>query len=66
MADNARMGPRVTGLGRVFDMVADPEASRAWYREVLGFDGPCAPQRAWPGEPRTDPYSLISHFADDA
>jgi catechol 2,3-dioxygenase-like lactoylglutathione lyase family enzyme len=58
--------PRVTGLGGVFYVVADPEASRAWYREVLGIDGPYGPQLAWAREPRANPYSLISHFADDA
>jgi catechol 2,3-dioxygenase-like lactoylglutathione lyase family enzyme len=66
MTDSASMGPRVTGLGGVFYVVADPEASRAWYREVLGIDGPYGPQLAWAGEPRANPYSLISHFADNA
>lgn len=58
--------PRVTGLGGVFYMVRDPEASRTWYREMLGIDGPYGPQLAWAGEPRANPYSLISHFTDDA
>jgi hypothetical protein len=43
--------PQVTGLGGVFCMVRNPEASRAWYREALGIDGPFGPQRAWAGEP---------------
>ncbi|MGB3807869.1 MAG: VOC family protein [Erythrobacter sp.] len=58
-------GPRVTGLGGVFYVVADPEATRAWYRETLGIDGPYGPQLAWADEPKANPYSLISHFADD-
>ncbi len=57
--------PRVTGLGGVFYVVTDPAATRAWYRDILGIDGPYGPQLAWADEPRTQPYSLISHFADD-
>lgn len=62
-ADNT---PRVTGLGGVFYVVKDPEATRAWYRETLGIDGAYGPQLAWTQEPKSNPYSLISHFADDA
>ena len=58
-------GPRVTGLGGVFYVAGDPQATRAWYRDKLGVDGPYGPQFAWEGEPKTNPYSLISHFADD-
>jgi catechol 2,3-dioxygenase-like lactoylglutathione lyase family enzyme len=50
----------------VFYVVKDPEATRTWYRDTLGIDGPYGPQFAWAGEPRATPYSLISHFADDA
>lgn len=57
--------PRVTGLGGVFYVVADPAATRAWYRDTLGIDGPYGPQLAWADEPRAQPNSLISHFADD-
>ena len=56
---------RVTGLGGVFYVVKDPEATRAWSREKLGIDGPYGPQMAWSEEPQQNPYSLISHFADD-
>jgi catechol 2,3-dioxygenase-like lactoylglutathione lyase family enzyme len=59
-------GPRVTGLGGVFYAVKDPAATRAWYRDVLGVDGEYGPQFDWAEEPRTHPYSLISHFADDS
>jgi len=62
---NATTQPRVTGLGGVFYVVKDPQATRAWYRDVLGVDGPYGPQFAWADEPRPQPYSMISHFADD-
>ncbi|MEQ8411165.1 MAG: VOC family protein [Erythrobacter sp.] len=56
--------PRVTGLGGVFYIARDPAATRAWYREVLGIEGPYGPQFAWEAEPKMHPYSLISHFED--
>ncbi len=58
-------GPRVTGLGGVFYVAADPEATRAWYREVLGIDGEYGPQFAFGDDPKPNPYALISHFKDD-
>ncbi|MEL7445560.1 MAG: VOC family protein [Pseudomonadota bacterium] len=57
--------PRVTGLGGVFYVVEDPAATRQWYKEKLGIDGEYGPQLAWSDEPKTNPYSLISHFSDD-
>ena len=57
--------PRVTGLGGVFYVAADPAATRAWYRDTLGIDGEYGPQLAWEAEPMEHPYSLISHFPDD-
>lgn len=65
MTEQSANGPRVTGLGGIFYVVKDPEASRAWYREMLGLDGPYGPQLAWADEPCRNPYSLISHFSDD-
>ncbi|MEE4205144.1 MAG: VOC family protein [Erythrobacter sp.] len=62
---SADEGPRVTGLGGVFYRVKNPAATREWYREVLGIDGPYGPQFAWEAEPMAHPYSLISHFEDD-
>lgn len=59
-------GPRITGLGGVFYVAADPEATRAWYRETLGIEGEYGPQLAWAEEPMEHPYSLISHFRDEA
>jgi catechol 2,3-dioxygenase-like lactoylglutathione lyase family enzyme len=66
MAGHSADGARITGLGGIFYMVKDPAASRAWYRDVLGLDGEYGPQLAWADEPRQHPYSLISHFGDDA
>lgn len=57
--------PRVTGLGGVFYVAPDPDATRAWYRDVLGVDGPYGPQFAFADDPKTNPYALISHFKDD-
>jgi catechol 2,3-dioxygenase-like lactoylglutathione lyase family enzyme len=59
-------GPRITGLGGVFYVAADPEATRTWYRETLGIEGEYGPQLAWAEEPMEHPYSLISHFRDEA
>lgn len=56
---------KVTGLGGVFYVAKDPEATRAWYRDVLGIDGPYGPQLAWAQDTHPNPYSLISHFKDD-
>ena len=57
--------PRMTGLGGVFYVAEDPDATRAWYRDMLGVDGEYGPQLAWADEPKANPYSLISHFKDD-
>ena len=56
---------KITGLGGVFYVVKDPEATRAWYRETLGIDGDYGPQLNWSEETGEKPYSLISHFKDD-
>jgi catechol 2,3-dioxygenase-like lactoylglutathione lyase family enzyme len=66
MAGHSADAARITGLGGIFYMVKDPAASRAWYRDVLGLGGEYGPQLAWADEPRQHPYSLISHFGDDA
>jgi len=57
--------PRITGLGGVFYVAKDPEAPRAWYRDILGIDGQYGPQMAWADEPKANPYSLISHLPND-
>ncbi len=56
---------KITGLGGIFYVVEDPEATRAWYRETLGIDGPYGPQLDWAEETGEKPYSLISHFKDE-
>ena len=65
MVDQVSNGPRITGLGGVFYVAGDTEATRNWYRETLGLDGEYGPQLAWADEPMKHPYSLISHFKDD-
>ncbi|WFL76462.1 VOC family protein [Altererythrobacter arenosus] len=55
---------KITGLGGVFYVVKDPEATRAWYRDKLGIDGAYGPQLPWSEETKPNPYSLISHFTD--
>ena len=57
---------RITGLGGVFYVASDPAATRAWYRDVLGLSGEYGPQMLWSEETGDQPYSLISHFADDS
>ncbi|KHK91060.1 glyoxalase [Novosphingobium malaysiense] len=57
---------KITGLGGVFYRVKDPEATRAWYRDVLGIDGEYGPILPWAQEKGESPYSLISHFADES
>ena len=56
---------KITGLGGVFYVVKDPEATRAWYRDVLGLNGEYGPQLNWSEETGEKPYSLVSHFKDD-
>ena len=56
---------KITGLGGVFYVVADPEATRTWYREKLGIDCEYGPQLNWSDEAGGLPYSLISHFKND-
>lgn len=56
---------KITGLGGVFYVVEDPEATRAWYRDTLDIDGEYGPQLNWSEETGDKPYSLISHFKDD-
>jgi len=56
---------KITGLGGIFYVAKDPEATRAWYREKLGLDGEYGPQLNWSEETGDKPYSLISHFSDD-
>ena len=56
---------KITGLGGVFYVVRDPEATRAWYRDMLGIGGEYGPLLKWSEEDGDAPYSLVSHFRDD-
>lgn len=56
---------KVTGLGGVFYVAKDPEATRKWYEEKLGLSGDYGPQMYWSEETGDKPYSLISHFKDN-
>ena len=56
---------KITGLGGVFYVVKDPEATRGWYRETLGIDGAYGPMLLWSQEQGEAPYSLISPFGDE-
>ena len=55
---------RVTGLGGVFYKVADPEKTRAWYRQVLGIGGDWGGMFPFKGD---DPegYTLFSPFKSE-
>lgn len=55
---------RVTGLGGVFYKVRDPEATRAWYREMLGIGGEWGAMFPYKND---DPeaFSLLSPFKAD-
>lgn len=57
---------KITGLGGVFYVAKDPEATRTWYRETLGIDGEYGPMLKWSEEKGENPYSLISHFSDNS
>ena len=46
--------PRITGLGGVFYVAADPQATREWYRDKLGVDGAYGPQFAWAEEQKNE------------
>lgn len=56
---------RITGLGGIFFVSKNPEASKAWYRDILGLDGEYGPLLRWSEEKGDQPYSLISQFSDN-
>jgi len=56
---------KITGLGGIFFVSKDTDASRKWYREILGVDGPYGPQFLWSDETGDQPYSLISVFSNN-
>ena len=55
---------KVTGLGGIFFVSKDTDASRAWYRDKLGIDGPYGPQMEFSEDKKERPYSLLSAFSD--
>ena len=55
---------KVTGLGGVFYKVADPERTRAWYKETLGIGGEWGASFRWRDEAQEDPFSLFSPFKE--
>lgn len=57
---------RVTGLGGLFFRSRDVEASRAWYRAMLGIGGEWGASFRWAEEGGDDPYSLLSPFGAES
>jgi catechol 2,3-dioxygenase-like lactoylglutathione lyase family enzyme len=57
---------KITGLGGIFYVVKDPEATRAWYRDVLGLSGKYGPLLRWSEDQGPEPYSMISPFSDSS
>ncbi len=56
---------KITGLGGIFHVVKDPEATRAWYKDKLGLEGEYGPMLKWSEETGDQPYSLIGPFSSD-
>ena len=54
---------RVTGLGGVFYKVADPDATRAWYQQMLGVGGEWGAMFPFKDD-RADGFALLSTFED--
>jgi catechol 2,3-dioxygenase-like lactoylglutathione lyase family enzyme len=52
---------KVTGLGGIFYKVRDPEATRAWYKEVLGIGGDWGATFPWAAGDE-EAFSLLSPF----
>lgn len=55
--------PRVLGIGGVFIKSKNPDALRAWYREMLGIEIQSWGGAVLPGEVGT--YGVWNAFADD-
>lgn len=56
---------RITGLGGVLYLVKDLDATRNWYRNVLGLDGEFGPHIDWSSETGGRPFSVIFPFERD-
>jgi catechol 2,3-dioxygenase-like lactoylglutathione lyase family enzyme len=55
---------RITGLGGIFYKVADPEATKAWYADILGMKGDYGPMLPWSLDQTGEAFSLVSPFND--
>ena len=56
---------KVTGLGGVFYKVADVDATKAWYQEMLGVGGDWGAMFAFKDD-AADGFSLLSPFKADS
>jgi catechol 2,3-dioxygenase-like lactoylglutathione lyase family enzyme len=54
---------KVTGLGGIFYKVADPDRTRAWYRDMLGLGGEWGAMFPWKADATGEAFSLFSQFA---
>ena len=53
---------KVTGLGGIFYKAADPEATKAWYRDMLGVGGDHGAMFAFKDD-AADGFALLTPFA---
>jgi catechol 2,3-dioxygenase-like lactoylglutathione lyase family enzyme len=56
---------KIIGLGGIFYKVADPAATQAWYRDMLGVGGDYGAMFGF-ADDRRDGFSLLSPFAADS
>ena len=56
---------KVTGLGGLFYIVADPAKTQAWYMANLGVGGDWGATFPWSVEAQGDAYSLLSPFKEE-
>ena len=56
---------KVTGLGGIFYKVADPDKTRAWYREALGVGGEWGAMFPFKADD-AEGFSLVSPFKADS
>jgi catechol 2,3-dioxygenase-like lactoylglutathione lyase family enzyme len=55
---------QVTGIGGIFYKVADPDATRAWYRETLGIGGEWGAMFPFKKDD-AEGFSLLTPFKSD-
>jgi catechol 2,3-dioxygenase-like lactoylglutathione lyase family enzyme len=56
---------QITGLGGVFYQVADPDKTRAWYKEMLGVGGEWGAMFPFSADD-PDGFALLTVFASDS